>query len=122
WLAARVLLDEGDLQAGRIRLGGGAALRPERDGLTIEGKLSSLVLADWADVLSSGTGSGGDWPTVNLNIGRLDLFGFPVTDVQASGQPQEGGWRVAVEAPALAGTLEVPDGYRQRGEVPMVLV
>lgn len=122
WLAARVLLDGGELQAGRIRLGGGAALRPERDGLTVEGRLSSLVLADWTDVLGSGTGGGGDWPTVNLEIGRLDLFGFPVTDVQVAGQPQEGGWRVAVEAPALAGTLEVPDGYRQRGEMPMVLV
>ncbi len=124
WLAARVLLDEGEMQAGRIRLGGGAALRPERDGLTIEGKLSSLVLADWTDVLGSGAGAGagGDWPTVDMNIGRLDLFGFPVTDVQVAGQPQDGGWRVAVEAPALAGTLEVPDGYRQRGETPMVLV
>lgn len=122
WLAARVLLDEGELQAGRIRLGGGAALRPERDGLTIEGKLSSLVLADWTDVLGGGAGGGGDWPVVNLIIGNLNLFGFPVTDVQVAGQPQDGGWRVAVEAPALAGTLEVPDGYRQRGETPMILV
>ena len=122
WLAARVLLDDGELQGGRIRLGGGAALRPERDGLTVEGKLSSLVLADWTDVLGSGAGGGGDWPTVNLEIGRLDLFGFPVTDVQVAGQPQDDGWRVAVEAPALAGTLEIPDGYRQRGEAPMVLV
>jgi uncharacterized protein (TIGR02099 family) len=124
WLSARVLLGEGELQSGRIRLGGGAALRPAREGLSIEGRLPSLVLADWTDELGSGSGIGGsgDWPAVNLDIGRLDLFGYPVTDVQVVGQPQDGSWRVAVEAAALAGTLEVPDGYRQRGEAPMVLV
>jgi uncharacterized protein (TIGR02099 family) len=122
WLSARVLLEDGRLHAGRIRLGGGAALRPALDGLTIEGKLPALALADWGDVLAVGGGAGGDWPFVDLTVGKLDLYGFPVADVRLNGTPQDAGWRLQVEAPVLAGTLDVPAGYQQRGDQPMVLV
>jgi uncharacterized protein (TIGR02099 family) len=122
WLAARLLLDGGDLRAGRIRFGGGAALRPATDGLTIEGRLSTLKLSDWNQYLQSEkAGAGMDWPVVDLEIDNLDLYGFPVSTSRLRGEPQDAGWRLALDAPTLVGTLEIPNGYRARGSQPMVL-
>lgn len=121
-LSARLLLDGSDLRAGRIRFGGGTALRPARSGLTIEGQLTALKLSAWNQYLQkSDSGGGMDWPAVDMQVGRLDLYGFPVSEVRLQGEPQDSSWQVTVQAPTLAGTLTIPDGYRSRGEQPMLL-
>lgn len=121
-LSARLLLDGADMRAGRIRFGRGAVQPPVGSGLTIEGRLAELKLSDWSDYLQqSDNDSGMDWPIVDMQIGSLDVYGFPVAEAGVQGEPLDAGWQVALEAPTLAGSLIIPDGYRARGEKPMVL-
>ena len=121
-LAARLLLDGTELRAGRVRFGGGAAPRPTRDGLTIEGRLAALKLSSWTQYLQKSDGSSGmDWPFVDVQVGSLDLYGFPVSAVNIVAEPQQESWQLQLEAPTLAGTLTIPDGYQARGQRPLIL-
>ncbi|MGD8308952.1 MAG: DUF3971 domain-containing protein, partial [Chromatiales bacterium] len=74
---AALLLDPlGDdapgLQRGELRLGGGSAQLPDRDGLIIRGRLDELDLAPWL-ALDSGQGKGGGGSALIEKLDRLQL-------------------------------------------------
>lgn len=124
WLAARLQLEDGELEAGRIRFGGGAALRPQRKGLSLEGRLPLFELAAWGQQLPDAGASAAEikWPTLDLQIDHLDLYGYGVAQAQLSGQQLTDSWLLTVAAPTLVGSVDIPNGYRWRGDQPMTLV
>ncbi|PJJ99084.1 TIGR02099 family protein [Lysobacteraceae bacterium NML91-0213] len=111
-LRARV---DGDATGLAIALGGAAASVPPASGVVLNGRTAEFAVMDWLGLLGSGgegDGTGGSMSLrrIDLVVDRLTLMGgrFPDTRIRAA--PDAGGIALGFEGPALAGTLQLPDG------------
>ena len=117
--------------AGTLGLGGLTPPPMPEQGLVIEGRAERAAATQWLDFIQGlgGTaGQGGGGPVgasliqrVAVTVADLDLFGLALTEARFAAAPKQGGWELNMAAPALAGTLLLPENYQARGEQPLTL-
>ena len=104
------------LTRGEIRFGAQPATLGNAPGLRIKGGLSTLSLSDikpWISSFSAKENKQKPFFTidqVDLNIGKLDLFGFTLQPINIKVKPEKSGWRIAIENPDIAGWFILPGG------------
>jgi len=129
---ARGRFRTGEGFAGALGLGGVAPPGLPEQGLVIEGRAERAVAAEWLDFVKGlnqgkpGQGGGGAVSPslihrVALTVGELDLFDVALSNARFIAAPHQRGWEFNLAAPAMAGTLRLPDQYQARGERPLTL-
>ncbi|WP_164972123.1 YhdP family protein [Luteimonas sp. YGD11-2] len=114
-LRARV---DGDATGLAIALGGAAATAPPASGVVLGGRTAEFAVMDWLGLLGGaggegdGDGEGGSMPLrrIDLAVDRLSLMGGSFPDTRIRAAPAAGGTALGFEGPALAGSLQLPDG------------
>lgn len=125
----------------------GAAQQKENGGLIVEGQLATLSVADWATFMGRLTGAvsaaataptptaavsvsdivggitelGNRLRRLHVSTGRLDAGGIKIDAATLRMNHEESGWTVGVDSKTVRGQVILPDGYRERGETPMVI-
>ncbi len=105
-----------------VRAGGGPATAlPVGPGLVIEGSTPYLSISDL-------TGMRWETPSsrrfedilarASLQVGRLEVLGYEIADLDGRLRPGNRAWDIEVSSPAAAGRLRVP--YALVGDVPLV--
>ncbi|GAB4354513.1 MAG: YhdP family protein [Immundisolibacter sp.] len=98
-----VILRRGDLAID-------AALRLPPAGFNVHGHLAQLPLGPWLGWLGEQFGgtAGGDWPSPRVDVyaDRLDYLGQRFADLRLQ-LMRDDGWRVSVDAPDIAGKVQV---------------
>ncbi len=85
------------IRRGNIRLGGGAAAAPERDGVLISGALNSLNVDRWMALAGQGMDDIKiEYSGIDLKIDALDAFNRRFHDVVLNSTLQGGVWRSTV--------------------------
>ncbi|MEW5755594.1 MAG: YhdP family protein [Pseudomonadota bacterium] len=109
-ISARLALEpEGKLR-GAIAFGAGTPAWPEAPGIALTGALPALSLSKWQALLRPGAASTLDLlSTVDLRLGRLEVFGQDFTDLQVRAVRQPGHWAAAVESRELTGKIRLPE-------------
>ncbi|MGE5667837.1 MAG: YhdP family protein [Betaproteobacteria bacterium] len=81
---------------------------PERPGLWVRGDVASVDVDDWLDLGTVGAaGPGGDalaLQGVDLDAGKLSVFGRKFTQVDAMARREGADWRLKLDGEGLAGT------------------
>ncbi|WP_240126356.1 YhdP family protein [Thermomonas alba] len=95
----------------RILLGGGAVGAPPVNGVLVEGRTPRLDALGWLGVLGSGHGEGPSLQRVDVQAAQLRLLGADFGDARLQLAPAAGGWAMQVQAPGLAGSLQVPQAH-----------
>lgn len=102
---AKLALDDGELKAGEIRLGGEAGL-PTRPGLAIVGHIQDLDVDKWQQWANQGkSGSGSGVQRLDLTTGALRWAGRRYTGLRLRGEQSDGLWQVSLDAPDVVGRL-----------------
>lgn len=122
----------GDVFAGALGLGGVKPPALPEQGLVIEGRAERATATEWLDFvqgLNDGNRPGGGGknaapPLIRraaVTVADLDLFGVALSQARFVAAPRRGGWQFDMAAPAMAGSLNLPDNYQLRGERPLTL-
>ncbi|QCO67446.1 TIGR02099 family protein [Luteimonas yindakuii] len=106
-LRARV---DGDATGLAIALGGAAATTPPASGVVLGGRTPEFAVMDWLGLLGGGDGGGMPLRRIDLAVDRLTLMGGSFADTRIRAAPAAGGTALGFEGPALAGSLQLPDG------------
>lgn len=127
-VSGSLLLDDGALAGGTLRLGAGKVGKPHQPGLLINGSLPALVVEPWVDFFASYKGSdnkkenGQPLARLSLQLGKLEAAGFSVDKAHLDVTPgKPDGWQLQVDSNRLEGKLLIPAGYQLRGDKPLVL-
>ncbi len=120
-LQGLLLLHPGDdgsqLERGSIVINGGEASLPSTEGLNLRGVLKRLVLSEWLNLFANTNNTETtDTPTfldqlhgISLHADSLEFSGRSFYDQEIELQPTgDGGWRVRVDGPTLAGDILLP--------------
>ncbi len=126
---ARGRFRTGDHFAGALGLGGVAPPDLPEQGLVIEGRAERANASEWLDFVRglNGGGSGGGRAApalihrVAVTVANLDLFGMALGGARFIAAPRLEGWEFNLAAPAMAGSLRLPEKYQARGDRPMTL-
>lgn len=111
--AVFTLTDEGGVDRGELRFGGGAAVLPGKPGIHIVGAVARLPGSDWlaffkadADVLPAAREH--EINSIDLRIGELEVFRqrFDKLDLHAENTAQA--WEARLDSAGLAGRLRFP--------------
>lgn len=102
--------DRWAIARGAVHAGSARALLPAEPGVTLSGRLAKLRLDDWL-ALTDGE-SESPWMELyreaDLNIGRLYAFGRSFPDVEIGARRDGTEWRISLESPYVAGTINLP--------------
>lgn len=140
-LSADLKLRNGTPVAGMVALGSTRLQKLAGEGLVIEGDLQRLVLDDWtafvarltraapasagqpalARAIAGIAGAGERLQRVNIEADQLVAGDFVLANAGMKMGRTEGGWLVRVDSPALRAQVVLPDGYRERGDKPLVV-
>lgn len=95
----------------RILLGGGAVGAPPANGLLVEGRTPRLDALGWLGLLGSGQGEGPPLRRVDVQAAQLRLLGADFNDARLQVTASAAALAVQVQAPGLAGSLQVPQAH-----------
>lgn len=108
-LALRFGREHGSLQAKGIgiRLGGGEALAPAQDGLSIDGHADHLDVAGWIGLIGAADGSGLPFLGGEFSLGHLEGLGYELASVTARvSRSGTGDWRAVFSGDNAVGSLD----------------
>lgn len=130
---ARGRFRTGDSFAGALGLGGVTPPALPEQGVVIEGRVDRASAIEWLDFVkglkqAGEQGSGDDGPVspalirrVAVTVGNFRLGSVVLSDARFIAAPRQRGWEFNLAAPAMAGTLRLPDNYQPRGDRPLTL-
>lgn len=112
--AALLFEDEAEagwqLRRGLVQAGVPPVAVPDEEGLRIDGFVERLQLEDWLSLAM--TQEGEQLPAllrrVDLAVDRLEVLGREFEAVAVEAQRNGAAWQVSIDAPAVAGRIEVP--------------
>jgi uncharacterized protein (TIGR02099 family) len=112
--SARLALERGALKRGEVRFAGRAAL-PQRDGLTLAGRIDAIDVDAWRQWAAGATGRGRASVTaLDLSIEQMTLAGRKFHSVRLKGERGGEAWLLSLEARGAAGTLAWQHGDPDR--------
>ncbi|MGE0371216.1 MAG: YhdP family protein [Gammaproteobacteria bacterium] len=111
--------DDLRLRRGELRVGGGAAVLPEGEGLRIAGRVERLSYAEWLDAFAAGRAAGGPAADGLPRIGSFDLsagvaefYGRAYHQAHIAAERKPPGWELQVSSDELQGQIVVPTDPR----------
>ena len=99
------------LRRGHVRAGVQPPALPTAPGLELSGRLAAARFEDWVPGPGADEGDEGTallLRAVDLRVDQLGFLDRDFADVSVEARQRAGGWQVNVEAPAVAGTIEIP--------------
>ncbi|RRQ21253.1 TIGR02099 family protein [Thiohalobacter thiocyanaticus] len=101
------------LDRAMLRFNDGAAELPEGPGLELHGRLDSLSVDAWREVLDGMAGGDAALPALALRraaleVQHLEIFNQRFAGVGARVRPDLGVWRIDLDGPDIAGRIALP--------------
>ena len=101
------------LDRAAVTFGGAEPTFSDAQTVNVGGNIGRLDLAGWLQLAASGKGAeplSNYLRSASISVARIDYLGFSFLDVALELTESDGGWRIGVGGPNVAGTITLPGG------------